>query len=96
MKRRATLAAGMALLLLAGRALSAAELTDAAAVPRIGPEELKLAYEKQQVIAVDVRGPDAFRAGHIAGAVLISHGNDLQAQAEDLKKAGKTVVTYCA
>lgn len=96
MTRRATRVAAAALMLLLGRALSAEELTDAAAVPRIGLEEFKQAYEKQQLVVVDVRGADAYRAGHVAGAVLIGSGDDMPAKAAELKKSGKTVVTYCS
>lgn len=94
MTRRAVFA--VAVLLLAGRPGLAQEHTDAGAVPRMTLEEFRQAFEKKQVIPVDVRGQDAYRAGHIAGARLASSGDDLKAQAKELKKAGKTVVTYCA
>ncbi len=96
MRRRRNLAAAALLLTLAGRVLAADEHTDSAAVPRIGVAEFKAAYDKKQVVAVDTRGADAYRAGHVAGAMLIAYGDDMAARADELKKTGKLVVTYCA
>lgn len=90
-----------AVLLLAGslaatRAAAQAAAPDEGDAPRITVEECKQALAKKAAIVVDVRGEDAYRAGHIAGAVLVAGGADVKAKAEELKKAGKTVVTYCA
>lgn len=96
MTRRATLAAAAALLLFIGRPASAAEQTDPAAIPRMTIDEFKQAHAKGQVLPVDVRGHDSYRAGHVAGAVLAPSGDELTAKADAFKKSGKTVVTYCA
>ncbi|MEV8509764.1 rhodanese-like domain-containing protein [Actinoplanes sp. NPDC051475] len=46
------------------------------------------------VVVVDTRGPDAWRQGHIPGAVLLATG-EIAASAAELVPAGCTVVTYC-
>lgn len=63
---------------------------------RISVEECKQALAKKTAVAVDVRGDPAFRAGHIAGAVLAPGGSDLKALAEELKKSGRSAITYCS
>lgn len=100
MKFTLQLACAAALLLPAAHSVRAAGPAsagpdDPAAVVRMNVEEFKAAFDKQQVISVDVRGLDAYRAGHIPGAVLMASGADA-AKADELKKAGKQVVTYCA
>lgn len=69
--------------------------TDAA---RISVEECRQALQKKSAVVVDVRSEDAFRAGHIAGAVSLPNGGgaDLESKVKEFKLSGKTVVTYCS
>ncbi|MBN8832063.1 MAG: rhodanese-like domain-containing protein [Sphingomonadales bacterium] len=60
----------------------------------IGPDELNAMLQRDEVLLVDVREPDEFAAGHIAGAVnlplsVFSPRNIPDAQ-------GRTVVLQCA
>jgi rhodanese-related sulfurtransferase len=59
----------------------------------ITPKEL---YEKlssdQWPVIIDVRGVEAYRAGHIPGALLIP-GDDLAARMPEIPK-GRPVVAY--
>jgi rhodanese-related sulfurtransferase len=45
-------------------------------------------------IVVDVRTPEEFKAGHIAGALNIPL-HSLKASVGDLKKQGKPIITCC-
>ena len=64
-------------------------------VPTITAEELseKLKFGKHPLV-LDVRQPEEFRTGHIAGAKLIPL-NDLHKQMGDLPK-GREIVCICA
>lgn len=44
-------------------------------------------------VILDVRGPDEYRAGHIAGSLNIPH-DQVQGHAEELKKY-KTIYVHC-
>lgn len=61
---------------------------------RIGVAELKKLYDAGAVVVVDVRTEAAYRISHVAGALLVPLDATEQ-KAAGLKKAGKTVVTYC-
>ena len=66
--------------------------------PRIQQEALLKRMEKQDasVIILDVRTPEEFAAGHIAGAVNIPYTH-LPARLSELTGAGdKDIVLYCA
>lgn len=65
------------------------------AVPSITAEELneKLKFGKHPLV-LDVRQPDEFRSGHIAGAKLIPL-NELQRKMGELPK-GREIVCICA
>ena len=65
------------------------------AVPSITAEELneKLKFGKHPLV-LDVRQPDEFRSGHIAGAKLIPL-NELQRKLSELPK-GREIVCICA
>ncbi len=93
--RRQTLAAA-ALLLFAPGWAPAQSATDPTAVPRMSMEEFKPALAKGSLIVLDVRDISAFRSGHIPGAQPAPNGAEMGAKAEEYKKSGKTVVTYCA
>ena len=74
--------------------------TDAHAPPaadaprRISIDEARAAFEKGEAVFVDVRGDDAFRQGHIRGALSIPTGSAAQ-HADKLPK-NKLIITYCA
>ena len=65
------------------------------AVPSITAEELneKLKFGKHPLV-LDVRQPDEFRSGHIAGAKLIPL-NELQRKLSELPK-GREIACICA
>lgn len=65
------------------------------AVPSITAEELneKLKFGRHPLV-LDVRQPDEFRSGHIAGAKLIPL-NELQRKMGELPK-GREIVCICA
>jgi rhodanese-related sulfurtransferase len=81
--------------LLGAAALRAQAPGDTRDVPRISVEECHKGLAAGTFILVDVRGPEAYRNGHVAGAIE-ARGEALKARAEELRKAGKTVVTYCS
>jgi len=93
-----------AVVLAGGGALAVAQAPPPSAAPpeqmrgaaRISVEECRQALANKTAIVVDVRGEEAFRAGHIAGAVSLPNGADPSVRAEEFKKAGKTIITYCA
>lgn len=74
--------------------------TDAHATPaadsprRITVEEARAAFQRGEAVFVDVRGEDAFRQGHIPGALSIPTGTAAQ-HADKLPK-NKLIITYCA
>ena len=65
------------------------------AVPSITAEELneKLKFGKHPLV-LDVRQPDEFRSGHVAGAKLIPL-NELRKKINELPK-GREIVCICA
>jgi hypothetical protein len=63
--------------------------------PRIEVEEFKQEFDaREDVMVVDVRVPEAYAAGHIAGAVSIPEAEIANRQAELPKD--KHIVLYCA
>jgi 3-mercaptopyruvate sulfurtransferase SseA len=74
--------------------------TDSQATPgadaprRITVAEARAAFEKGEAIFVDVRGEDAYRQGHIRGALSVPPGTAAQ-HANKLPK-NKLIITYCA
>jgi len=63
--------------------------------PRIEMDAFKQEYDqKADVLVVDVRTPDQFAAGHIAGAINVPEA-DVEKRLADLPK-GKRIVLYCA
>ena len=93
MRRRFLAAAAVAL---AAGCLAAAPArpTTEAEVPRISVDDLKKSIEARSVVVVDVRGQQAYEAGHVKGALL---WDEAQADklVESFKSGGKTIVTYC-
>jgi rhodanese-related sulfurtransferase len=74
--------------------LSAQE-PDLSTAPRITVAELKKLWDAREVVVVDVRDHEAFRSGHIPGAVSIPL-DQVVAQAGRLETETKPIVTYCA
>jgi rhodanese-related sulfurtransferase len=81
----------LAILGLGPRAAGAAG-TDAA--PRITLDEFKKLLDAGKVLVVDVRSAEAYRAGHIPGALSVPV-TQIESRAEELKSAQKAIVTYC-
>ena len=61
---------------------------------RISIDEARAAFDRGEAVFVDVRGDDAFRQGHIRGALSIPTGTAAQ-HADKLPK-NKLIITYCA
>ena len=74
--------------------------TDSQATPsadaprRITVEEARAAFERGEAVFVDVRGEDAYRQGHIRGAISVPPGTAAQ-HANKLPK-NTLIITYCA
>ena len=62
---------------------------------RIEWAEFKKAYDAKRVVVVDVRGQEAYDAGHIPGSISVPL-DDVEKRAGELKKAGKPIVLYCS
>jgi rhodanese-related sulfurtransferase len=81
----------LALAMLAGVRAPAQELTP----PRTTMAEFKKLVADDNVIVLDVRDADAYRQGHIPGAILVPL-NTVQTRAGEWKTATKPIVTYCS
>jgi 3-mercaptopyruvate sulfurtransferase SseA len=53
-------------------------------------------WKKGQVVVIDVRSTDAYKGGHIPGALSMPEDTLNAAAAEKLKKLGKPIATYCS
>lgn len=71
-----------------------AQPTPEDAVRRVTIAELRAALEKGTAIAVDVRGEEQYRAGHIKGALWIP-SDEIARRTKELPK-DKLIVTYCS
>lgn len=65
------------------------------AASRVSIEEFRKLVSVGTVSIVDVRGHDIFAAGHIPGAISIPV-ESVAAAAQQLRRMGKPVVTYCS
>lgn len=63
-------------------------------VRRVDIDEARAAVERGEAVFVDVRGEDAFRQGHIRGALSVPTGTTAQ-HASKLPQ-NKLIITYCA
>jgi len=61
---------------------------------RIKPEEAADLLKKDKAVLVDVRGAEAYKAGHIKGALSIP-SNEIRDRARELPR-NKMIVTYCS
>ena len=64
------------------------------AVPRIGVVEAQAAADRGEAVFLDVRQIDAFRTGHIKGAIAMPEA-EIVARARTLPK-DKKIITYCS
>jgi len=62
---------------------------------RVAWAEFKKAYDAKRVLVVDVRGQEAYEAGHIPGSISVPL-DDVEKRVAELKKTGKPIVLYCA
>ncbi|HEY2980618.1 MAG TPA: rhodanese-like domain-containing protein [Anaerolineales bacterium] len=66
-----------------------------AGVPRVTPADAKAAFDRGEAVIVDVRGPDAYARGHIAGAISIPLGEfETNVAGLSLDKQ-QWIITYC-
>lgn len=63
---------------------------------RISMAEFKKLYSANGVVVIDVRSQDAYRGGHIPGALSMPEETLNGPVAEKLKKMGKPIATYCS
>lgn len=77
--------------------LSAAMLASAADSQNVTPDQAeKLLKEKKDVVVLDVRTPEEFKSGHIAGAKNVDfQSDDFKKQVAALDKS-KTYLVHCA
>jgi len=66
-----------------------------AAELRVEWAEFKKAYDAKRLVVVDVRGQEAFEAGHIPGSISVPL-DEVEKRVAELKKAGKPLVLYCS
>jgi rhodanese-related sulfurtransferase len=94
--------AALFLTVVAAPGLLRAQGADAIDAPRISMQEFKKLVAAKNVVIVDTRNPDEFKAGHIAGALLLplegrlSWPDEYDSVVKQLIAAKKPVVTYCA
>jgi 3-mercaptopyruvate sulfurtransferase SseA len=62
---------------------------------RIPYETFKKLYDENRVLVIDIRGADAYRTGHIPGAVVMSI-DEIPKRAAELKDEKRPIVTYCS
>ena len=74
---------------------AAVEAQDSSADLRIDWAKFKKAYDAGSVVVVDVRGTDAFEAGHIPRAISVPL-DEVEVRVAELRKLGKPIVLYCA
>ena len=63
-------------------------------VTRITPQEARAAVEKGKAVIIDVRGEEAYNAGHVKGARLIPV-SDILARIGELPR-DRMIITYCS
>ena len=67
----------------------------AASVPRLTPQEAQGMIARDGMMVLDVRGPDAFAAGHIEGARHIPRGELEFRVNEELPRAREPILVCC-
>jgi predicted sulfurtransferase len=80
----------------------AAQTIGSDGVPRVTQADFKKLIADNNLVVVDTRNVDAYRAGHIPGAILLplegqrSWPFDYESTVDTLKAATKPIVAYCA
>jgi 3-mercaptopyruvate sulfurtransferase SseA len=64
-------------------------------VPRVTPNDAKIAFDKSQAIIVDVRGAEFYTAGHISGAISIPLTEIENNIGNVPLKKDQWIITYC-
>lgn len=64
------------------------------AARRISLAEFKKLHDAGDVVVIDVRGADAYRRGHVPGALSVPL-DTVAARATEWKTATRPIVTYC-
>lgn len=80
---------------LAVTAVLAVAQDDLTRVPRISLAEFKPLHAKGAVLAIDVRDPHAFDAGHLPGALNVSVV-DIEIMGNRMLREKRPIVAYCA
>lgn len=94
--------AALVLTLVAAPTLARAQGADAIDAPRISMQEFKKLVAAKNVVVVDTRNPDEFKAGHMAGALFLplegrlTWPEEYETVVRQLIATKKPVVTYCA
>jgi predicted sulfurtransferase len=63
-------------------------------VPRISQEDFKKLLAEDKVLVLDVRSEEAYKIGHIPGALSVPFLK-LEERIQELKAAKKPIVAYC-
>jgi 3-mercaptopyruvate sulfurtransferase SseA len=92
-RRRSAALLAVAVVIASGLALRAQD--DPTRVPRVSQAEFRDLLAKKRVLAIDVRDPHSFEAGHIPGAKNVSYV-DVEIRANGLRKQPLPIVAYCA
>ncbi len=95
MELRAILRAVVSLVVLVPVLPASVRAQDGPAAVRIDWATFKSAYDAGSVVVVDVRGTDAFEAGHIPRAISVPL-DEVEVRVAELQKLGKPIVLYCA
>jgi len=66
-----------------------------AEIPRVTFEQFRKDLAAGRIVAIDVRSVEAYRHGHIPGALSVPE-SDLEARLPELRAAKKPIVAYCA
>jgi len=76
----------------------------ALALPQVTPNLSKATHiamtafkrllQMERVLVVDVRDTESYRAGHIPGAISMPL-DQVSTRADELRRSGRTIVTYC-
>ena len=67
----------------------------AESVPRTQMVEFRKLLDQRAIVVIDVRSPEAYRAGHVPGALSIPL-ETVPARMEQLRSLGKPIVAYCS
>lgn len=88
-------AAALALVALVPAARASAQApADPAQAARIPLADFKKGLDAGTLVAIDVRSAEAYRSGHIPGALSVPLER-VAARAAELRAAGKPIVAYC-